>query len=109
MAREHKTTTTKDNPSGATPRYTYTSPPIKTQPGLPKELGTNIESYRLPVTDVQTHRRNYLGYTESQPFSLEDIRGGDISGSTETDSATETKGSGGYTKINQKKGKVRNG
>jgi len=69
-----------------------------------KELGTDIESYRLPVTDTQEARRNFDGYQVEQYFTLDEIRQGDAAGITETDSVTEPKGSGGYTNINQKHG-----
>lgn len=59
------------------------------------------ESYVLPVIDVDNQRRNFPGYTESQPFSLAEILQGDESGTTETDSKTAPK-SGGYSKINSK-------
>jgi len=70
-----------------------------------KELGTNIESYRLPVTDTQEARRNFDGYQVEQYFNLADIQAGDTSGTTETDSKTDPKGSGGYTTINKKSGR----
>lgn len=92
----------KDSPSSAEPRYKYTSPSLKTQFGKPPELGTDIASYKLPACDVDTHRRNFPGYTESVPYSLDEMRMGDISGTTETDSKTDPKGSGGYTKIYSK-------
>ncbi len=107
MPREYKTMSMKDNPSGPTPRYTYTSPAIKTQPGLPPELGYHIEEYKLPAIDVQTARRNFPGYTEAQVYTLDEIRGGDTWGTTETDSDTHPQGSGGYTKINTKMRKMR--
>lgn len=90
--------------SSSKTRYSYAKPAEKAQHGKPAELGTDIDRYKLPAIDVQTTRRNYPGYAENQYFSLEDIRGGDISGSTETDSVTHPQGSGGYTKINQKSG-----
>ncbi|SRR5258708_25862421 len=87
------------------PRWTYSKPTVKSQPGLPTELGTDIESYKLPVVDVDTSRRNYPGYDKQEVYTMEDIQQGDISGTTETDSSTHPQGSGGYTKINQKMGK----
>lgn len=85
------------------PRYTYAKPTEKPQHGKPPELGYNIEAYKLPVTDTQTERRNFPGYTEAQVYSLDELRDGDTGGTTETDSKTDPKGSGGYTKINSKR------
>lgn len=69
-----------------------------------EDLGTDINSYKLPITDVQEKRRNFSGYQVAQPYSLADIQQGDTSGTTETDSATDPSDKG-YTKINQKKGR----
>ncbi len=88
--------------SGKEPRYDYAAPTIKKQFGKPPALGYDIAQYDLPDIDVQTQMRNFPGYTESQHYTLEDIQMGDISGTTEGDSATDTKGSGGYTKIYSK-------
>jgi hypothetical protein len=63
-------------------------------------------AYSLPVTDTAKARRNFQGYEEHQLYTLEDIRMGDTHGTTETDSKTDPKGSGGYTKINTKSGKA---
>jgi hypothetical protein len=63
---------------------------------------TNIDSYKLPICDTDKQRRNFPGYKESQPYSLVDIQQGDTSGTTESDSKTDSKGSGGYTRINSK-------
>jgi hypothetical protein len=65
-----------------------------------------IEAYKLPITDQDTERRNFKGYDKAEVYTLEDMRKGDSSGTTETDSKTDPKGSGGYTKINQKHGKA---
>lgn len=64
----------------------------------------NIESYKLPVIDTQEARRNFDGYQVEQYFTLDEIRQGDGPGTTETDSVSDSKGSGGYTSINQKRG-----
>lgn len=95
----------KDNPSGAEPRYKYAKPTEKPQFGKANQpsnegstLSAHIAAYKLPAIDVDTARRNFPGYTESQCYTLDDMRMGDISGTTETDSDTD-KGSGGYTKI----------
>lgn len=88
------------------PVYKYAKPTEKPQFGKPPALGYKIKEYKLPVTDTQTERRNFPGYGESTYFTLADMQQGDTSGTTETDSATG-KSEGGYTKINQKKGKVR--
>lgn len=105
MPREYKTTTMQDNPSGDTPRYTYAKPTEKSQSGKPRELGTEIESYRLPVIDVDTQKRNFPGYAESHFYSLDEIRQGDDSGTTESDvNAPEMYGESeeGYSTINKK-------
>lgn len=72
------------------------------------EKSSNIGAYGLPITDVQEKKRNFSGYQVNQYFSLADMQDGDYAGTTETDSKTDPKGSGGYSKINQKQGKVRN-
>ena len=64
--------------------------------------GTELSSYSLPVIDVCHAKRNFPGYTEEMVYSMQEIIMGDTSGTTETDSKTDTKGSGGYTKINSK-------
>ena len=87
------------------PRYTYGGPDKKAMPGMPENKGTKISNYKLPATDVQESLHNFDGYQVEQFFSLEDIRQGDTSGTTETDSKTASK-SGGYTKINEKSGKA---
>jgi hypothetical protein len=89
--------------SGPEPRWTYAKPTEKAQPGMPKQLGYDIKAYNLPVIDVQTEKRNFPGYTEANYYSLDEIRMGDESGTTETDDATAPK-SGGYTTINKKSG-----
>lgn len=71
------------------------------------EKSSSIGAYSLPVTDVDEKRRTFSGYQVNQYFTMADLQQGDTSGTTETDSKTDPKGSGGYTKINQKQGKVR--
>lgn len=70
------------------------------------EKSSNIGAYGLPITDVDEKRRTFSGYQVNQYFQLADIQDGDPSGTTETDSKTDPKGSGGYTKINQKQGRA---
>jgi hypothetical protein len=96
-------------PSSAEPRYKYAKPSPRSMPGKPAHrssegstLSAHIKDYKLPAIDVDVSLRNFPGYTESQPYSLDDIRMGDISGTTETDSKTDPKGSGGYTRINSR-------
>lgn len=84
------------------PKVQLPQPTEKATLGKPAELGYKIESYKLPVTDVQESRRNFSGYQVSTPYSLEEIQQGDTSGTTETDSKTDKGGSKGYTKINSK-------
>ena len=67
------------------------------------EDSSNIASYKLPVCDVDTKRRNFPGYSEENVFTLSDIMGGDESGTTDTDSKTDPKGSDGYTTIYSKR------
>lgn len=57
------------------------------------------ENYNLPVTDVDTEKRNFPGYHE---YELEATW--DTEGTTETDSVTDPGGEGGYTKINRNQG-----
>ena|SRR5258708_4557437 len=96
-------------PSAKEPRYKYAKPTERGMPGKPAHrssegstLTAHIKDYKLPACDVDVQRRNFPGYTESQPYSLDEIRMGDISGTTETDSKTDPKGSGGYTRIYSK-------
>jgi len=91
--------------SSATTRWTYQRPTEKPQPKKEPITSYDIDDYGLPVIDVQTQRRNFPGYTESQVYSLADLQMGDTAGTTETDSFTEPKGSGGYTRINKKSGR----
>lgn len=63
----------------------------------------DINSYNLPVCDVQSERRNFPGTTEAQYFTLVDIVEGDTAGTTETDSKTAPS-SPGYTRINKTSG-----
>lgn len=62
----------------------------------------NIESYRLSVCDVQSSRRNFPGYMEAQVYSLDELRGGDTSGHTETDNVTDPGRAESATTINKK-------
>lgn len=72
------------------------------------EKSASIGAYSLPITDVQEKKRNFSGYQVEQYYTLADMQDGDYAGTTDTDSKTDTKGSGGYSKINKKQGKVRN-
>lgn len=68
-----------------------------------------ISAYKLTATDQDKERRNFQGYQEYTPYSLEDIRQGDPSGTTDTDFHTHKMGPGHggyYTKIYQKHGKA---
>lgn len=84
------------------PKVQLPQPTEKATLGKPSELGYHIEAYKLPVIDTQESLRNFSGYQVSQPYSLSEIQQGDTSGTTETDSKTDKKGSGGYTKIYSK-------
>lgn len=100
------------------PRWTYSKPTEKPQVGKPKNLGTERKSYNLPAIDVQSARRNFPGYSEAQCYTLTDMRRGDYSGTTETDSQFKEEmlirrgypemdakgGPTGYTKIYQTSG-----
>lgn len=72
------------------------------------EDSSDIQDYNLPVVDVCNARRNFPGYSEDTYYTYAELIQGDTAGTTETDSKTDTKGSGGYTKINSKSTKVRN-
>lgn len=63
------------------------------------------KDYKLPTTDTQKDRRNFPGYEKKQYHSLEDLKKGDPSGMTESDSKTSGKNDGQYTDINKKSGK----
>lgn len=67
-------------------------------------MNTDINSYNLPVTDVQSQRRNFPGYSEQVFFSLEEIQQGDSAGTTETDEITDTSKDNFETRINRKSG-----
>lgn len=58
---------------------------------------TNISSYKLPVCDVDREKRNFPGYHEYENM----LPMTDEGGTTETDSKTDPKGSGGYSSINK--------
>jgi hypothetical protein len=69
------------------------------------KYGNKIESYKLPAMDCQEERRNFPGYEEKEYYTLDEIRKGDQSGITETDSKTSGKEDGEYSTINKKSGK----
>ena len=66
----------------------------------------NTEDYKLPVCDVDKEKRNFPGYKEEVPFTLDELREGDTSGTTDSDLKTHGKPSkgydSGYTKIYSK-------
>lgn len=57
------------------------------------------ESYKLSVKDCTNPTFN-----KKQYYSLDELRKGDLSGMTETDSKTSGKEDGPYTSINKKSG-----
>jgi hypothetical protein len=61
------------------------------------EGSNNIGAYKLPVKDCTESEKNVY-------FSLADMQKGDNSGSTDTDSRTDTP-DGGYTDIYKRSGK----
>jgi len=89
----------------------------KSQAGPPKSSGKvdhdlpkgwiKLADYKLPVVDCDTQRRNFPGYEEAQLVSVEDLKGGDTEGTTETDSKIAPEDRKEYTKLNKLKGKVR--
>lgn len=104
----HKGGTRSEEPM----RYTYAKPTEKPQHGKPAYPGRDdIFNYKLPITDVDTDTsvRNFPSYTKKEYFDLVDIQEGESQpdtffkgGTTETDSVTATKGSGGYTRVYSK-------
>lgn len=78
-----------------------------------------IDAYELPATDVQESMRNFPGCDKETYYTMDDIRHGDWSGTTDTDIDTEDhdehymedikdyshKGTRQYSKINLKQGK----
>ena len=73
------------------------------------DTGDRIEGYKLPITDTQVAKRNFPGYEKKQWYNLEELRTGDLSGTTDTDLGTDNKKDGpdpkqtrSYSKINQK-------
>jgi hypothetical protein len=72
------------------------------------ENGTQIESYKLPVTDTQAQKRNFPGADKKVYYSLQDLKAGDLwGGTTETDADTSSKDDEASTSINKKRGKSR--
>lgn len=75
----------------------------------------SIKDYKLPVTDVDTAKRNFPGYEKKQWYSLDELRAGDIGGTTDSDSETDVKASGvgpynnksRYSQIQGKNAKMR--
>jgi hypothetical protein len=50
----------------------------------------SIKGYKLPVTDVDKEKRNFPGYKETQPYSLEELKTGQSNViSTETKGGTK--------------------
>lgn len=47
------------------------------------------EDYKLPITDVES-LKNFPGVDVDQYYTMDDIVAGDTSGTTDTDSATDT-------------------
>ncbi len=76
------------------------------------DTGDRIEGYKLPIIDTQTEKRNFPGYDKKQWYSLEELRSGDIGGTTDTDTETDVKAPAvepynkrsGYSQINRKSG-----
>jgi hypothetical protein len=60
----------------------------------------HIDDYDLPVTDVDTARRNFPGFNEGQYCSIEDLQKGDTEGTTDSDSDTDPPYPG-YTRLNK--------
>jgi len=75
-----------------------------TNPGLVP--GTpDIKAYNLPVTNQDTQRRNFDGFTKEMEYTLEEMTGlgQDSEGTTDTDSKTHTGYKDtGYTRIYKK-------
>lgn len=75
----------------------------------------SIKDYKLPVIDTQSQKRNFPGFEKKQWFSLDELRSGDIMGTTDTDSETDVKAPGvgpynkssAYSKIQGRGGKMR--
>lgn len=65
---------------------------------------SDIESYDLPIIDVQEKRRNFSGYQVNQFVTLADLQQGDSSGTTDTDEGTVGNDSdeSGATRLNKK-------
>lgn len=62
------------------------------------------ESYTLPVKKVENMRRNIPPVSIKTYYSLEDLRKGDTSGTTDTDTKTDKGTDSGLTSINKKHG-----
>lgn len=73
---------------------------------MKEACGTDIESYKIPITDTQKSKRNFPGYKESEWMKLAELQEGDTDGSTDSDLRTHKmagkNSGGGYTKIYSK-------
>jgi hypothetical protein len=88
---------------------------------LTGEHSWHLDSYELPVHD-EKEMRNFPSVGKKEYYTLDDIRNGDWSGTTDTDDVTdeerdrsktrdhsrEPSKEGGYSKINVTQGKVLN-
>lgn len=72
-----------------------------------EEQGEDVAEYEESEERIfaKGTKRNFPQVQKNVYYSLEDIRWGDEAGTTETDSKTHPKGSGGYSTINQTSGK----
>jgi hypothetical protein len=94
--------------SGPEPRWTYAKPTEKAMPAMPKahwpgEKSSEMSDYALPITRVED-TKNYLPVQKEQFWALEEIQKGDTSGTTETDSVTDSP-AGNYATSQSKQGK----
>lgn len=65
--------------------------------------GVERSAYSLPISNVDTDKRNFPGFTKEFEYTMDDlINGQDSAGTTDTDSETHSGSStSGYTRINK--------
>lgn len=74
-----------------------------TEPGM-LVSSSNIKDYDLKVTNQDTERRNFDGFTKEMEYTYEDMQmGQDSAGTTDTDAKTHTGyEDSGYSRIYKK-------
>ena len=72
---------------------------------LTGESSHHLSSFKLPKTDTQVSKRNFPGYDEKEYYTIADMQADGQSGTTDTDSFTDSDQSEkGYAAIYKKHG-----